>query len=65
MRLTEATSDQIQAYTFRVITPAGEFHIFRTRSEKRRWQRENGIVGDRNPLHLAQAREAGPVGVLP
>ena len=56
MRLTDATSDQIRSLTFRAITPAGEFHIFRTRSEKRRWQRENGIAGDANPLHRAQAR---------
>ena len=50
MRLTDATAEQIRSFTFRAITPAGEFHIFRTRSEKRRWQRESGIVGDRNPL---------------
>ena len=56
MRLTDATSDQIRTFTFRAITPAGEFHIFNTRAEKRRWQRENGIVGDRNPLRRTQAR---------
>ena len=61
MRLTDATAEQSRAFTFRALSPAGEFHIFRTRSEKRRWQRENGIVGDVNPLHRAQARatEAG------
>lgn len=56
MRLTDATAEQVQAFTFRAITPAGVFHIFKTRAEKRRWQRENGIVGAMNPLYRAQAR---------
>lgn len=64
MNINDATSDQIQAFAFRSITPAGEFHIFKTRAEKRRWQRESGVVGDNNPLHRAQGRAAGPVGVL-
>ena len=56
MRLTDATAEQIRSLTFRAITPAGEFHIFKNRSEKRRWQRENGIVGAMNPLYRAQGR---------
>lgn len=54
MKLTEATKQQIESFTYRAVDGRGEFHIFPSRSAKRRWQKKNGVTGAKNPLHAAQ-----------
>lgn len=58
MKLTEIVNYSPADWPYKAVDHQGGFHVFKSRTEKRRWLRDNEIVGQNNPLHRAQNREA-------
>lgn len=53
MKLSEIKDFRREDWPYTAII-GGQFHVFKTRSQKRKEQRKAGCVGMDNPLHVAQ-----------
>lgn len=54
MKVSEIKNFDRNDWPYTAVTTSGEFHVFKSRAAKRRWQKKNGVTGANNPLHTAQ-----------